>query len=207
MSEAAALLIEESPVIRRLSALAPLSAADLAILLAALEKVRPFAPRSELLSERRGIAGSMFIVSGWAARVRILTDGRRQFLSFLLPGDLIGMCHQREPLAVSTVVALTPVTACPAPLSVSATLKEAYHVSQALEEANLLAQITRLGRLNAQERIGDLLLEFHERLALAGLSVKGSFEVPLTQEMLADALGLTSVHVTACFSNSAARMI
>jgi CRP-like cAMP-binding protein len=55
--------------------------------------------------------------------------------------------------------------------------------------------VTRLGRLNAQERIGDLLLELNERLALAGLADPQGFAMPLTQEMLADALGLTPVHV------------
>lgn len=68
-------------------------------------------------------------------------------------------------------------------------------MSQALDEAYLLDQITRLGRLNAHERIISLLLELYERLDRAGLTSNCSFEVPLTQEVLADSLGLTSVHV------------
>lgn len=185
----------EPPPIHRLAALAPLTDTDLAVLRDVVDTARLFSPRRELLSERCPIAGPMMIVSGWAARVRILMDGRRQFLSFLLPGDLIGVCHHRQPLAVSTVVALTDVAASPLPVGVSQQLDEAYRMSGALEDAYLLCQITRLGRLNAQERIGDLLLELHERLTLAGLAAGGSFEVPLTQEMLADATGLTAVHV------------
>ena len=69
-------------------------------------------------------------------------------------------------------------------------------VSRAIEEAHLLAQITRLGRLSALERIADLFLELYERLSLAGLASNGRFALPLTQEVVADALGLTSVHLS-----------
>lgn len=58
-----------------------------------------------------------------------------------------------------------------------------------------MAHITRLGRLDAYERILDLLLEFNERLTLSGIASDGHFPLPLTQEMMADALGLTPVHV------------
>jgi len=185
----------DHPAVRRLSALAELDDGDRAALHGAIAKARSFPVRQELMTEQQPIRGSMLVVSGWAARVRILPDGRRQFLSFLLPGDLIGMCYHREPLAVSTVVALTAVAVCPIPDDVSERLDDAFRTSHALEEAYLLAQITRLGRLTAEERIGDLLLEFHERLTLASLVIDNSFDVPLTQEALADAVGLTAVHV------------
>jgi CRP-like cAMP-binding protein len=195
MSELAVSLDFEQTAIRRLGALYPLEPKDRTTLHNAIATARTVPVRRELLSERRPIPGPMLIVSGWAARVRILMDGRRQFLSFLLPGDLIGICHHRQPLAVSTVTTLTDVSVCPLPAGVSPRLDEAYRISEALEDAYLLCQITRLGRLNAEERIGDLLLELHERLTLAGLAQGGSFDVPLTQEMLADATGLTAVHV------------
>jgi len=65
----------------------------------------------------------------------------------------------------------------------------------AVEQACLFRHVARLGWLDAYERLADLLLEFGERLSSAGLAVGGSFPMPLTQEMLADALGLTSAHV------------
>jgi CRP-like cAMP-binding protein len=194
MSAPAPSIAATQPAVRRLAALAQLGAQDIAVLEDAIGRSRWVPARRELITEGRPIPGPLLIVDGWAARVRILPDGRRQFLTFLLPGDLIGMCHQPRPLAVSTVITLNDVTACPAPLGVSA-IDAAYRMSQALDEAHLLSQIIRLGRLNAEERIGDLLLEFNERLTLAGLSIDDSFSVVLTQEMLADALGLTSVHV------------
>jgi CRP-like cAMP-binding protein len=188
---------ETPPALLRLSRLAPLDSADRASLFAAMARRRRLRSRRELFSEGIEIAEPLLLTSGWAARLRLLADGRRQFLSFLLPGDLIGMCRHARPLAVSTVIALTDVTFCPAPEAESGSgLAEALAVSQALDEAYLLQHIVRLGRLNAHDRIIDLMLEFRERLALAGLLEDGNrFAFPLTQEMLADALGLTSVHI------------
>ncbi|RSV40380.1 Crp/Fnr family transcriptional regulator [Sphingomonas sp. ABOLD] len=185
----------EPPALHRLSRIAPLGDAARAMVEAAVRDSRRVPMRRELLTEGRAVPEPMLLVSGWAARVRILVDGRRQFLSFLLPGDLIGLCRQDRPLAVSTVQTLTDAKVATAPDSDVADLHQAYAASNALEEAYLLAQITRLGRLNALDRICDLMLEIHERLALADLIQGRSFEVPLTQEMLADALGLTPVHI------------
>jgi CRP-like cAMP-binding protein len=146
--------------------------------------------------EGRPMASPLLIVTGWAARVRLLPDGRRQFLNFLLPGDVIGLTRYARPLATSTVIALSDVTICTPPaLGMFPSLDEAYSIGEALDQAYLLAQITRLGRLNAHDRLIDLMLELHERLARSGLVRNGSFGVPLTQEIIADALGLTAVHV------------
>lgn len=153
-------------------------------------------PGRELVKEGQKIAKAMLVVSGLAARFRLLADGRRQLISFILPGDLFGICHHPNPLAVSGLMSLTTLGVCPAPeASVSETLAHAYRLSNALEEAYLLAQITRLGRMSARERLVDLLLELEERLALAGLAHNGRFQLPVTQETLSDALGLTPVHL------------
>lgn len=185
-----------TPAIIRLSALAPLDAGARQALERAIAASITDQPRSELLTEGEPIAAPLLIVEGWAARMRLLSDGRRQFLSFLLPGELIGLCGHERPLALSTVVAITALRTCRAPsATLSPALGRVYAVSQAFEEAHLLAQITRLGRLDALERLADVMLELHERLSLAGQVRGGTFEMPLTQEMLADMLGLTSVHV------------
>ena len=93
---------------------------------------------------------------------------------------------------------------CRAPeAGLSPTLARAYALNDALERAYLFAQITRLGRLNAHERLADFLLELQERFALAGLvRGDGQFEMPLTQEALADVLGLTPVHVNRVVQHS-----
>jgi CRP-like cAMP-binding protein len=195
MSALPLIATRRSPVARRLSSLATLSPGDLAAIEAAERAAMPVRIRRDLVVEKRPITESKLIVSGWAARVRVLYDGRRQFLSFLLPGDLVGHCAQSDPVAVCSVVALTDMLVTRAPDSDgSPGLTEAYAVSRALDEAYLLAQIVRLGRYNALERIADLILELEERLSCARLTTGGRFRFPLTQETLADALGLTSVH-------------
>lgn len=182
--------------IHRLSALTPLDPADLAMLADAAEDARTYPVRHSFLTIGRPVTEPLLVLQGWAARVRVLPDGRRQFMSFYLPGEVIGATHQAMPIASATVVALTECVVCPAPAAApGSTLAMAYAIGEALDEAYLLGHVVQLGRLNAQERIGDFLLEIYERLSLAGLTVGGSFEMPLTQEMLADALGLTPVHV------------
>lgn len=184
------------PAVVRLAALARLDDEAIDALEQAVAAAVVFRPRAELLTQGQTIPAPALVVEGWAARVRIFADGRRQFLSFVLPGELVGMCRHAAPLAVSTVVAITPLKTCRAPDGDRhPSLGRAYAVSQAFEEAYLLAQIARLGRLNALERLGDVMLELRERLALSGQVRNHTFDMPLTQEILADVLGLTPVHI------------
>lgn len=196
MIRAATIIDDRQPALHRLASLVPFDQEGLDSIVAAAAQAHTIRSRRELISEGREVPEPLLLLRGWAARVRLLPDGRRQFLSFLLPGDLVGHCLQPRPIAVTTVVALTDVLACAAPPApAGSVLERVYAVGDALDHAYVLAQVTRLGRLNAQERIGDLLLELHERLTLNGMARGNSFDLPLTQETLADALGLTSVHV------------
>ncbi|WP_394664448.1 Crp/Fnr family transcriptional regulator [uncultured Sphingomonas sp.] len=188
--------MEVPPALHRLSRLAPLDPVAVSALTEAMGRPQHYRPRRDLMVEGRDIASPQLILSGWAARVRILLDGRRQFLNFLLPGDVVGHYHHHSPVAPTSVITLTEVTTCvPPDWGMSPSLDEAYAIAQALDEAYLLAQIARLGRMNAMERIGDLMLELQERLAMSGLTRGASYDLPITQETLADALGLTAVHV------------
>jgi CRP-like cAMP-binding protein len=187
------------PAISRLAGLTPLPRDDIAALQSAATEVRRVAARREILSEGQPIAQPSILLAGWACRAQLLSDGRRQIVSLILPGDLIGMCPQSNPIAATTVLALTEVTLCAAPSPREGQrgtgLAEAYAISAALDQFYTLRNVTRLGRLSAYERTADWLLEMRERLALSGLSNGTQFPMPLTQEMLADALGLTSVHI------------
>ena len=187
----------QSPLTTRLSHLASLAPAEVEALQIAERDQRRSPARREMIAEGTPIREQRALLSGWACRQRILRDGRRQILSFLLPGDLIGVCHQSNPIAATSILAITDVVTCPAPKAseIGGGLAEAYAVSGALEEHYLLRQVTRLGRLSAHERLADWILEIRERLALAGLCSGNELPIPLTQEILADALGLTSVHV------------
>ena len=143
------------------------------------------------------------ILSGWACRQRLLPDGRRQIVSFLLPGDIVGVMAPCLPASCAAValtrvrtVDVTPLYRTVAFASVSQPgLAQALRVQELLNDALLRDQITRLGRQTAYERFGNLILELYQRLLTVGLARDGQFAFPLTQEMLADALGLSVVHV------------
>jgi len=185
-----------APAILRLGTLEPLDAAALEALNGAVQRPRTFPARREIVTEGQEITETLLVLSGWAARVRMLEDGRRQILNFVVTGELACLRSPEDSVARSTVVALTDVVACAAPEGSGAPgLGRVYALSRSEEEVQLLAQLTLLGRMTAQERIADLLLELLERLERAGLAERGRYLTPLTQEMLADALGLTAVHV------------
>jgi CRP-like cAMP-binding protein len=183
--------------IMRLAALSPLDDGDVAALHKAAARMRRIPARREIIAQGQPVAEANLLLSGWACRIAALSDGRRQILSLILPGDLVGASRQRNPLATATILALTEVCVMPAPKPRhdQSGLVEAYALSGAWDEAYLLRNIARLGRLSAYERTADLFLEIHERLAPAGLTRGNTFSMPLTQQTLADALGLTTVHV------------
>ncbi|WP_119081290.1 Crp/Fnr family transcriptional regulator [Altererythrobacter sp. B11] len=184
------------PALKRLNGLTPLDEPATAALRQAFAGAWRVPAAHELQQEGKEVPKARLLLGGWAARFRILEDGRRQLISLFLPGELIGMYDHAQPLAASHVTAITDVLICTAPPpETSPRLAEAYALSRALEEAYLLNQITRLGRLSGLERLLDLLLELRERLDRCGLADGGSFPFPLTQEATADALGLTSVHL------------
>lgn len=187
-----------APLIR-LRKLATLSEMESARLHEGIRRSRAIAARRDILLEGEPIVSPSIIVSGWACRSRLLADGRRQILGFLLPGDVVGMCRQPDPIAVSAVSAITAVTVCDAPgvegQRIDGGLAAAYAISAALDEAYLLNHVTRLGRQTAYERLAHLMLEFWERLGQAGIVAGNRFHMPLTQEYLGDTLGLTSVHI------------
>jgi CRP-like cAMP-binding protein len=196
---------EVQPLLRRLGRLAALSPAELA-LVAELGRgpVREMAARGEVHAEGDSPA-PMALLSGWACRLRMLSDGRRQIVTFLVPGDLIGRPPPCLPAPCATL-ALTRVTLVETmPLFAAAAggreapplpgLARALRAAELQEEVLLRDQVVRLGRQTAYERLASLLLELRFRLDMAGLALPNRFALPLTQEVLADALGLSVVHI------------
>ncbi len=148
--------------------------------------------------------GAKIILSGWAARQRTLPDGRRQIFGFLLPGDSVGLMGGSSPLDEVSTVALTRVECMDALmlreiLAVGdvrhARLAESLKALRRQEDAGLLDHIMRLGRQSALERTAHLFMEMRQRTRAAGLSEGDRFPLPLTQEVLSDALGLSIVHL------------
>jgi CRP-like cAMP-binding protein len=155
----------------------------------------------ELLTEGERLNRAQILLEGWAVRQRVLSDGRRQIFAFVLPGDIFGICARPDGEVLCATVALTSVITAPLPMLDDA-LQHAPASARgrivremlSLEESLLINQVVRLGRQSAHERLINLLLEFHDRLAAAGLVENGNFMLPFTQEVLSDALGLSTVH-------------
>lgn len=187
---------------RRLEAFQDLKAHDRAMLNDAAPGRERRAASHELHNEHTPLLRPWILVAGWACRQRLLSDGRRQIFDFLLPGDIVGAADPTAPLCRPTITALTPVEIADATfLAVAAQKPEHEAVAKALrliadnEASRLMDHVVRLGRQTALERIAHLLLELNQRLQLVGMAAGGRFSLPLTQEMLADNLGLSAVHV------------
>ena len=161
-------------------------------------------PAGTVIVERGARPDEAFAVTrGWAARTMTLSDGRRQIVNFMLPGDLFDLQVFAGEPTDHTVRALTPVgIASVSRDTLLAVVNSASPVSGALwwasvrEEAVLREQVVRNGRRSAKERVAHLLLELHHRLAAVGLAAPDGFDLPVGQAALADALGLSYVHVS-----------
>jgi len=146
---------------------------------------------------------SCFLVSGWALRQTFLADGRRQIFGFILPGDplepfsCLGEVIPGGIVAVTSVDLVDTSRAIGAGDSSSAHDLDRFHFLVAREHLRFTRnQLLRLSCHNAYQRVAHFLLELHDRLAMVGMVTNGSFLFPLTQEMIADALGLSVVHVS-----------
>ncbi len=139
---------------------------------------------------------------GWLFRYKILHSGRRQIMDFVLPGEIFGLQACLFQGALYSVTTLTEVALTTIPFDVvddmlpdGSPLSGALLRSAMREAAILGERLTNTGRRSAYERVGHLMLELLVRLSSVGLTRGMSFRMPLTQELIGDALGLTTIHV------------
>ncbi len=189
-------------LVRALSRLVPLDEADAGALLSLPVRPLRLPPLGYVAREgdRPGEIG--LLTSGFAFRHRILGDGGRQILSLHLPGDLVDAQSGLFGIADDNVQALTAAELAMVPAeTLRARLAERPRVAEALLRAMMVeASISRewianVGRRNARARLAHLLCEQVTRMKVAGMARDGAYELPMTQEQLADCTGLTSVHV------------
>jgi CRP-like cAMP-binding protein len=139
---------------------------------------------------------------GWLLRYKILHSGSRQIIDFILPGQIFGVqaCFFKN--ALYSVATITECSLSEIPFEMidgaferSPRLAKALFWSAVSETAIAGEHLIDAARRSAYERICHLLLELFVRLKGAGLTNDLSFELPLTQELIGDAIGLTTVHV------------
>ncbi|MDG4878633.1 Crp/Fnr family transcriptional regulator [Mesorhizobium sp. WSM4935] len=141
------------------------------------------------------------ILSGWAFRYKLLPDGRRQILNYSMPGDLIGLQGSLMGEMQHSVEALSPMLLC---LFEREQLQELYRNHPGLayditwiasrEERMLDENLLSIGRRTALERAAYLIAFIASRARAAGLNGKTSVGIPITQQHIADTLGLSLVH-------------
>jgi CRP-like cAMP-binding protein len=141
------------------------------------------------------------LYSGWAFRFKTLPDSRRQILNFLLPGDLLGLQAAMLDAAQHGIETLTDVELCLLPRRKTWALfgqmpELAFDVTWlgSREESYVDENLMSVGRRSAAERIAALIVTLYKRADALGLVSEATFAFPLTQQHIADALGLSLVH-------------
>jgi len=139
---------------------------------------------------------------GWLARYKILHKGSRQILDFILPGQVFGLPACLFPHAPYSIMTITEANISAIRFNMmdnvfdrDPALANALFWSVVQEAAILGEHLTGAGRRSAYERVSHLLLELFVRLNTSHRTGDMTFSIPLTQELIADALGLTAVHV------------
>jgi CRP-like cAMP-binding protein len=152
----------------------------------------------EMIAEGEPYQSLFVITEGFAFRYRDLSGERRHVLNIMVPGDIAGGpgCHFEN--ALYSVKTLTDLRALSIPLIHVMNLVRSHPQLTmklfwgfACESAIYMEHLTDIGRRNARERVGHFLLELLTRLQAVSLADQQSFSLPLTQELLADVLGLS----------------
>ena len=189
-------------LVRRLRLTCELSDADVRALHSLPFHIKDFPARTPINRERDRLSHSCLVVSGLLCRAKMAGDGRRQLLSFHIPGDIPDLQSLHLEVMDHDLIALSDAqVALIAHDDIRRVTTEHPDLAAALWRDTLIdgsvfrEWIVNVGRRDATQRMMHLLYEVGFRLKAMGLGEIGSFHMPITQVDLADALGLTPVHV------------
>ena len=195
-------LLAEHPFVARLSRLIKLGAGDLRALELIIEGEQFVKRRKDLVVAGDAYRNLCFVKDGYAIRYKLLRSGKRQILNVILPGDVIGLLVSFFDRAMYSIVAVTDLTYNLCPLDSYARLCcEHPQFGLALswlsaQEAAIYAEhIVDIGRRTPAERLAHFLLEIHARLLAVGRAEKSGFDLPFSQQVMADVLGLSVPHL------------
>jgi CRP-like cAMP-binding protein len=163
---------------------------------------RTFEPGVQVMQQGDAGGVAYIIEQGWTYSSNVLRNGSRQILDVQVPGDVAGLQSLPVPTAANDVTAITKVHAFEIQLdavmdAISSDADLAAFIFWLAARQNDVAsvRIIDIGRRTSVERVAHFILELATRLRLAGIGTDSGFPCPLTQYLLGDALGLTSVHV------------
>jgi CRP-like cAMP-binding protein len=192
----------DSPFVARLKRLVDLAPGDIDALRRLIECELSVPKRHDLVVDGYASDKLSFVKEGIAARYKVLRNGKRQIVHVLLPGDVVGLPGSFLDEATLSVVALSDMKLEVCSLDAFVTI--AYRQPKfalalawlaAHEAAAYAEHIIDIGRRTARERVVHFLLEMHARLKLVGRATDNAFELPVSQEVMGDALGLSVPHV------------
>lgn len=190
------------PLARKLGAFVTFSEDELSVLTNLLQRRRTFAAGHDLMRQGQVDQTAYILIDGWVCSHKLLPDGSRQIVNFQIPGDFLGLrnvllhaCdHNIEPITqieVSEVLISDLLEV----FSRTPRLATAVLWAASRDEAMIVEHLVNLGRRDAPQRMAHFLLELGARLSLVGMGGSGGYTCPLTQYLLADALGMSAVHV------------
>jgi CRP-like cAMP-binding protein len=188
--------------IRKLLNRSLLSTLDQQALATLPHKIQPVEPGTRILHEGDRATVCPILLDGFVYRYKVAADGGRQIVALKVPGDALDFQSTYLHVADHDIRALTPAVLANVPLRAIEALADqrpaiarALLVDTILEGSISREWLLNIGRRNAEARLAHLLCELYYRIdEIAGAALE-DFEVPITQEQLADLLGLTPVHI------------
>jgi len=190
------------PLVKKLAYRAELDPSDRAAILALPFTVKRVERAQYIVRERETVRHSCLMLSGYSIRAKVTATGARQIIAIHMKGEAVDLQNSMLKVADHSVQMLTAgkVALIPREEIVRLTLErpkvgQAMWIDTLVDGSIFREWIMNVGRRNARTRLSHLLCEFALRLKLAGLGHDNGYELPMTQEQLADATGMTAVHV------------
>jgi CRP-like cAMP-binding protein len=190
------------PLIRKLESIGPVTDEERRAILGLPMTLRDLREDQDIVRDQDRPSQCCLIFEGFACRYKILPGGRRQIFSFHIPGDIPDlqsihidvMDHNLGTLAPSKV-GFVPHQTMWAFIRAHPRIGDTFWRDTLIDTAVFREWIANVGRRDAYQRIAHLLCELYLRLAAVGLTNGGSYGLPVTQAELADATGMSTVHV------------
>jgi len=190
------------PLVEKLAYRMELSVEDRAAIMALPYSVKTFERGQFLVRERELATHSCVMLSGYSIRSKIVATGERQIVAIHMKGEVVDLQNSLLKVSDHSVQMMTAgkVAMIPREEIVRLTLERpkiahAMWIDTLVDASIFREWIANVGRRDARTRVAHLLCEFAVRLRIAGLAHDSGYELPMTQEQLADATGLTSVHI------------
>ena len=191
-----------APLVGKLSKLADIDRDDRDAIQALPFRLITASPRELIIREGQAYQECHLLLEGYVCRYKNVRDGGRQIVSFHMAGDIIDLERMLLEQADHSVLAVTQAALAAIPVEkVRGLARQSVSINNALWRDVLIdASIFRewvlnVGRRDAKARIAHMLCEFEARHAINGLDLTEQRNLPMTQEQIADATGLTTVHV------------